>query len=133
MANPQLDQFTGGLISKMLPLLVVAGLVSLLPKGNRRESRRAAQRSTVRKSGWANDLVLAPWWVSFGLAMLVFVLVPRLMPAAAFLAPLFGLFLLCLSGISVLRSWKTGRMLEGQTGLDSIRELPSKRFEDLLG
>jgi restriction system protein len=134
MPNAQLDQFTGGLISKMLPLLILAGFVGALGKGRKRSrSGRVGPITVGRKSGWADDLVLAPWWVSFGLALLVFVLVPRLTQAAAFLAPLFGLFLLCLSGISVLRKWKTGRMLDGQTGLDSIRDLPWKRFEDLLG
>ena len=41
--------------------------------------------------------------------------------------------LLALGAISALRSWKTANMLEQQTGLDSIRELPWKHFEDLLG
>jgi restriction system protein len=41
--------------------------------------------------------------------------------------------LLALGAISALRSWKTANMIEQQTGLDSIRELPWKRFEDLLG
>src|SRR5438874_4199120 len=136
MPNAQLDQFTHGLILKMIPIAVLAGFVNVLAKGrNRSRSRRATQnfRTSQRKSGWADDLVLAPWWISFGLAVLAFVLLPRLIPAASFLTPIIGFFLLCLSGISVLRSWKTGRMLDSQTGLDSIRELPWKRFEDLLG
>jgi restriction system protein len=44
-----------------------------------------------------------------------------------------SLTLFGLAAISALRSWKTGRMLERQTSIESIRELPWKRFEDLLG
>lgn len=49
------------------------------------------------------------------------------------LAFMIAVFLMLIAGISALRTWKTARMLEQQTGIDSIRELPSKRFEDLLG
>jgi restriction system protein len=42
-------------------------------------------------------------------------------------------FLILIAGISALRAWKTAHLLERQTGIDSIRELPWKRFEDLLG
>ncbi len=135
MPNPQLDQFTGGLISKMLPLLILAGLVSLLPKGNRRRSGRAVRNGTTseRKSGWVDNLVLAPWWVSLGLAVLISILLPRVIPVAAPFTPLIFIFFLCLSLISATRSLKTKRMLDSQTSLASIRELPWKRFEDLLG
>lgn len=78
--------------------------------------------------------MLAPWWVSFSLAILVFAVLPALLPRPVQgLSGLIGFFLLCLSGISALRSWKTARMLEQQTGLESLRELPWKRFENLLG
>jgi restriction system protein len=43
------------------------------------------------------------------------------------------LFLLAMAALSAFRSWKTGAMLEQQTSLESIRRLPWKRFEDLLG
>jgi restriction system protein len=42
-------------------------------------------------------------------------------------------FLVLIAGISALRAWKTAHLLERQTGIDSIRDLPWKRFEDLLG
>jgi restriction system protein len=72
--------------------------------------------------------------VSFGLAVLVFAVLPAVLPSSIqSLSRLIGIFLLCLSVISALRSWKTARMLDQQTGLDSLRELPWKRFEDLLG
>ena len=87
-----------------------------------------------RKSTLADDLVLFPWWVSLVLAGLAFIFLPALLPQPMRgLHPIITLFLLAIAGISALRSWKTGTMLEQQTGLESIRQLPWKRFEDLLG
>ena len=54
------------------------------------------------------------------------------LPWSAF-APLALLFFLATAALSALRSLKTARMLEGQTSLASLRQLPWKRFEDLLG
>jgi restriction system protein len=53
-------------------------------------------------------------------------------PLSAF-APLALLFFLATAALSAFRSIKTARMLDAQTSLASIRELPWKRFEDLLG
>ena len=49
------------------------------------------------------------------------------------LTPIATFFFVAMGVISALRSWKTAAMLEGQTSLNSLRELPSKRFENLLG
>ena len=54
------------------------------------------------------------------------------LPWSAF-APLALLFFLATAALSALRSLKRARMLDAQTSLASIRELPWKRFEDLLG
>lgn len=89
-----------------------------------------------RKSSIADDLVLLPWWVSVVLAVLAFVFLPALLPSAFAKSGIVGLVslgLLGIAAISALRGWKTARMLEPQTGLDSLRELHWKRFEDLLG
>ena len=43
------------------------------------------------------------------------------------------MFFLATAALSALRSIKTARLLEGQTSLASLRQLPWKRFEDLLG
>jgi restriction system protein len=87
-----------------------------------------------RKSHWADDLVLAPWWVSFGLAVLAFAVLPALLPPLMRgLSLPIAFLLLGISAISILRSWKNAWMLDRQTGLDSLRELSSKQFEDLLG
>lgn len=100
-----------------------------------------------RRSSFAEDLILCPWWVSVVMAALSWialrVVIPNLefmnlflkglAPTAAQSAPWVVLFFLVLALISALRAWSSRRMLDQQTGLDSIRELPSKRFEDLLG
>jgi restriction system protein len=86
-----------------------------------------------RKSSLADDLVLVPWWVSIILAFVAAAFLIRMpLPWSAF-APLALLFFLATAALSALRSIKTGRMLEGQTSLASLRQLPWKRFEDLLG
>ena len=85
-----------------------------------------------RKSSLADDLVLLPWWFSLILAIVALAFLIRMpLPWSAF-ALLTLLFFLATAGLSALRSIKTARMLEGQTSLESLRELPWKRFEDLL-
>jgi restriction system protein len=87
-----------------------------------------------RKPSVVDDLVLLPWWVSAGLALATFVVLSAALPRSmAGLALMIPVFLMLIAGISALRTWKTARMLERQTGIDSIRDLPWKRFEDLLG
>jgi restriction system protein len=88
----------------------------------------------ARRSSLVEDLILCHWWVSAGLAVAASVFLPAMLPAAlhGFL-PIIVFVLLGLAVISALRSWKTRAMLEEQTGLESLRELPWKRFEDLLG
>lgn len=89
-----------------------------------------------RKSSIADDLVLLPWWVSAGLAGAAYLILPSVLPPAIVNGGTVGIIamgLLALAVISALRSWSTRQMLERQTGTDSIRELPWKRFEDLLG
>ena len=132
MQNPALDQMIHSLMWIMLPVVVLAGLANSLPKKRGRRSKRGGTASS-RKGGWADDLVLAPWWVSFALAVLSFALLPRLIPAAALLASILGLFFLFLSAMSGFRKWRTSHSLDSQTSLESIAALPWKRFEDLLG
>ena len=87
-----------------------------------------------RKSTLADELALAPWWVSIFLAGAAFIFLPALLPPAmrTFTFPVC-LFFLAMAGIWVLRSLKNRTMLEQQTSLESLRQLPWKRFEDLLG
>lgn len=83
-----------------------------------------------RKHSWADKLVLAPWWVSLVLAAIGYVVVGKIMPVLVI--PVCFLFI-AISVISALRAWQKRRMLDRQTGLDSLRELSWKSFEDLLG
>jgi restriction system protein len=95
----------------------------------------AASRPTMprRKPSLADDLVLLPWWFSLILAIVApAFLIKMPLPWSAF-APLALLFFLATAALSAFRSIKTARMLDAQTSLASIRELPWKRFEDLLG
>ena len=88
-----------------------------------------------RKSSWVDDLILAPWWVSAALALLAYTILPAMLPAAVVkggLVVFITFALLAISAISALRSLRNRSLLEGQTGVDSLRNLPSKRFEDVL-
>jgi restriction system protein len=92
--------------------------------------------SPRRRSSLADDLVLLPWWVSVALAGIVYFVLPGFLPAPIAKGGLTGIIslgLLAIAAISALRAWKTGRMLERQTSIESLRALPWKRFEDLLG
>src|ERR1043166_3390102 len=85
-----------------------------------------------RKHSWTDALVLGPWWISLALAFIAYAVLKNTRPFAP-LAPLVGFVLIAIAIISALRSLANRRMLDRQTGLDSLRELPWKRFEDLLG
>lgn len=89
-----------------------------------------------RRSSIADDLVLMPWWVSAALAGIAYVVLPAVLPPPIVKGGIVGIVslgLLAIAAISVLRAWKTGHMLERQTGVESLRALPWKRFEDLIG
>ena len=89
-----------------------------------------------RKSSVADDLILLPWWVSVILAAAAYAILPGILPRPMVNGGVVGIVtiaLLAIAAISALRAWSNRRMLEAQTGLDSLRELPWKRFEDLLG
>lgn len=92
--------------------------------------------SPRRRSSIADDLVLLPWWVSVVLATIVYFVVPGFLPPAIAKGGLTGIIalgLLVIAAISALRAWKTRLMLEQQTSIESVRALPWKRFEDVLG
>jgi restriction system protein len=88
-----------------------------------------------RKSSWVDDLILAPWWVTAALALLAYAILPAVLPAPVVnggLVMLITFALLAISAISGLRSLRTKLLLGAQTSLDSLRDLPWKRFEDVL-
>jgi restriction system protein len=88
-----------------------------------------------RKNSWVDDLILAPWWVSAVLALLAYVILPAVLPAAVVnggLVILITFVLPAISAVSGLRSLRGRLLLDSQTSLDSLRALPWKRFEDVL-
>jgi restriction system protein len=92
--------------------------------------------SPRRRTSIADDLVLMPWWVSVVLAGIVYFVLPRFLPPAIAKGGVTGIIslgLLAIAALSALRALKTRQMLERQTSLESLRALPWKRFEDLLG
>jgi restriction system protein len=89
-----------------------------------------------RKNSWADNLILAPWWVSAALAMLAYALLPSVLPPAFVkggLVTVITFALLAISAISALRSLRTKLLLGAQTSLDSLHDLPWKHFEDVIG
>lgn len=95
----------------------------------------------------AEFLILLPWWVSASLAGIVYVALSFILPkveSANFVVQAFQdggakfawlptLVLLLLSCASAFRSRRNRKLLDRQTGLESLREIPWKRFEDLVG
>ena len=88
-----------------------------------------------RKSSWVDDLILAPWWVSAGLALVAYVILPTVLPLPLVnggLVLLITFVLLAISAVSGVRSLSNRLLLDSQTSLASLRDLPWNRFEDVL-
>ena len=88
-----------------------------------------------RKNSCVENLILAPWWVSAALALLAYAILPTVLPRPMVDGGLVGFtafILLVLSAVSALRSFGSSSLLDTQTSLNSLRILPSKRFEDIL-
>ena len=99
-----------------------------------------------KKNDLAPLLTLLPWWANFLLAPLAYVFLTHLVPAvlgespfAAVFAPVFGLLGIVLAALfvigaarSFLAASRKRRLLERQTGLDSIRALSWREFEELV-
>jgi restriction system protein len=99
-----------------------------------------------RDDGLLDLLVEAPWWVSIIFLVVTFVamrvVIPAMLASSAIGAPLgqliaqfswVSLVFLLPAGFSVYRSSLRSQRLERQTSIESIRALPWKQFEDLLG
>jgi len=66
----------------------------------------------------------------------VYVVLPAVLPPTVTKGGLVGIIslgLVAIAALSALRAWKTRRMLERQTSIESLTALPWKRLEDLLG
>lgn len=104
------------------------------------------------------DLIFLPWWVSVILAVgayigLAFVLPASICPGdscaasaspqhiiprqfaslSSILAPYIAVLLLVPAPISAFRDWKKRKLLDRQEGIESIRLLDWRKFEQLLG
>src|SRR5215469_10275599 len=88
-----------------------------------------------RKNTWLDDLIRAPWWISAVLALIAYTVLPGVLPAPFVnggLVLLITFALLAISAISALRSLRTKSLLDAQTNLTSLRDLPWKHFEGVL-
>jgi len=88
-----------------------------------------------RKSSWVDDLILAPWWVSAALALFAYVILPTVLPSPLVnggIVLLITFVLLTISAVSGVRSLSSTLLLDSQTSLASLRDLPWKRFENVL-
>jgi hypothetical protein len=94
-----------------------------------------------------NLLVECTWWVSVLASGIAFVFVKFILPSIDFqnmvvnsfakglssVAPFVALILLIPAPIAALNSWRKRRLLDSQKGLDSIRALGWREFEELVG
>jgi len=96
------------------------------------------------KSSLFDLFVLLPWWISAGLAIVVYFFGPgvaamflenssALGPVVSFFQIFFPILLAAASLLSLIRSWKTNRNLEVQEDIESLKRLHWKDLEDLLG
>ena len=94
-----------------------------------------------KRSSIAEDLILSPWWVSAAFGVFALIALPIVLSAASkspFVVllkpywPVVAIGLFFLSGLSAVRAWANARMLDRQTGIDSIIDLSWKEFEDLM-
>ena len=94
-----------------------------------------------------NLLAAAPWWVSLVVAGAAFLVLRFILPGlsgdnlvlkvvartAPVVAPWVSLVLLLPAPISAYHSWRKRKLLDNQKGLESIRSLSWKEFEELVG
>lgn len=102
----------------------------------------------ARRSGsLLGSLVMVPWWVSVLLSAAVYTFIAYIAPTligrhdrllGSFaqelpsLAPVMALMFLVPAPLSAFRQWRARRLLDSQTGLDSIRAMSWQRFETLV-
>ncbi len=91
-------------------------------------------------------LVDLPWWVSVVVAGIAYVALAVVLPSVTIesvavrgvvnafstMAPFVGCFLLFPAPISAFNSWRKRRLLDSRKGIESIRSLGWKAFEELV-
>jgi restriction system protein len=102
---------------------------------------------TRRKKIDFDLLAQLPWWVSVSLAIVTFSVTHFVIPNIEFtswvyqglaksapgVGKMFSLFFLFGGLLSIFVSWNKRRQLDSQTGINSIRALSWKQFEELVG
>jgi restriction system protein len=92
-------------------------------------------------------LVQCPWWVSVVVSGAAYLFLKFILPSIHFesmmlnslakgisgAAPFVALVLLLPAPIAALNSWRKRRLLDSQKGIDSIRALGWREFEELVG
>ena len=101
----------------------------------------------ARRKSIVDDLLVLPWWVSVILAGIVYFTFKHWLPSIAFENPIFkgmapvlpslavpfaGLLLL-IAFASAFNSWRKGTLLESQRGLETLRGINWREFEELVG
>ena len=100
-----------------------------------------------RNENLTNLLIQCPWWVSVILAGVIYVIFALIVPLFSFtnptlivlrkagpiLALLAVILLLGIALLSALVSWLKRLQLDSQKGIESIRALNWKQFEELIG
>lgn len=92
------------------------------------------------------SLIRLPWWISIVVFVFVWVGMRFIIPLLSFENPVyksmakaapglswFSLFFLGTAALSWINAWRKHSLLDEQSGLDSIRKLHWKTFEELLG
>jgi restriction system protein len=100
-----------------------------------------------RRESFLDMVTRSPWWVGVSLAVLVYVLSAYVLPTVtlsspilsgipagvARVGPVVSLLLLMAAGFSAYHDFRKSKLLERQTGSESIGELRWQRFETLVG
>ena len=95
-----------------------------------------------RNHSLLDDLVTLPWWFNVILAAIVYVSLRFWLPTFEFQNPafkgiatgapnvahIFAGILLLVAAVSVFNAWRKGRLLERQTGIDSLNAVSWQEF-----
>jgi restriction system protein len=96
-----------------------------------------------KELGIFDMLMEMPWWVGVIFAVISYVVFGFIMPARMgnspmvsflpLLAKAFASLCLLAAGLSAIKAWSRRRLLEGQKGIETIRALSWREFENLVG
>lgn len=129
-------------------LFFACGMFSFIISLGRRKQQGTQTGIKARRKESLFDLVMvAPWWVCVSLAVVVYVVTHHILPAMHFeswvyqglakgapgFGKIFSVFFFGCGMISAIVSFSKRKQLDRQTGINSIRSLGWRQFEELLG